>query len=145
MSDRALIAAGLSLLAAVVHAGLAPHHLAESVPLGIAFALAAAGQTACTIAFTTRGISRPVAVAGIALNVAILICWATSRTVGLPVAEHPWVPEPVAALDVLTALVEVGICLLLIKRPWRWAENAGLASGAALVCLLVSGMAVHPG
>lgn len=144
MSDRALIAAVLSLLAATVHAGLAPHHFGESAALGTAFALAAAGQTALVIA-AARGLTRRTALAGIALNVAILAAWGLSRTVGLPVGPHPGTPEPVAALDVLTALAEAGVCLLLSQRAWRWIEGAGLASGAALVCLLVSGMAVHPG
>jgi hypothetical protein len=138
MSDRALIAAGLSLLAGCVHAGLAPVHPGL---LGVAFAFAAAGQTWCTIAYARGQVTGRPAALGIALNVAILFGWALSRTVGLPGLPV----EPVGVLDVGTGLVEAGLCLLLTPRVWRHAETAGLVTGATLVCLLVSGMAVHVG
>jgi hypothetical protein len=137
VDDPVLIAAGLSLLAGTVHAGLTPHHFAHSVVLGTGFAAAAIGQTAWTAA-ARHGVSERLARAGIALNLAILVAYLVSRTVGLPWGPH----EPFGVLDVLTAAVEGSLCILLLGRV-RYAQTAALASSAALVCLLASGMAGH--
>src|SRR5213078_4428565 len=95
VTDRALIAAGLSVLGATVHAGLAPVHPGA---LGVLFALAAAGETWCVVALV-RG--RAVERFAIVLNAAIVLGWLLSRTVGLPLLEAR---EPVGALDLLTTL-----------------------------------------
>jgi hypothetical protein len=143
MSDRVLVAAALSLLAATVHAGLTPHHFQESALLGAGFGLAAAGQTAWTIAAVRGSGATWLPRSGLWLNGAVLLAYALSRTVGLPVGAGPWTAEPIGALDGLTAAAEVACGLLLVARAPRWAEGAGVATAAALICLLVSGMAVH--
>ena len=134
LDEIALVSGGLSLLAATIHAGLAPDHFHHAAWLGALFVLAAAAQTAWALAaLAGRG---PVT-AGVALNLACVAAWLLSRTAGLPGLGV----EPVGVLDVLTAGVELSLCGLLLRA--RGALGSGLVFACALVCLLASGMAGH--
>ena len=138
MSTRGDVAVILSVLAATVHAWLAPSHLAHDALLGAGFVAAAVAQTAWALAARARLSSRPVVVAGLAINAALVAAWALHRTLGLPGAGTP---EPVGVLDVLTVGAELSLCGLLLGSDR--ARQAGVVVAAALACVLASGMGAH--
>ena len=102
-----------------VHLALAPSHLEESAPLGVAFAAAAALLIALALGvFMRPGDPRPLA-ATTALLVSLLVAYLASRTVGLPGLEPE--PEPLDAVGLLTKGIEVlglpaALCLHLDNR-----------------------------
>ena len=128
------VSVALSLLAATVHAWLAPGHVAQAWWLGAGFAAAAAAQTAWAIA-AVHG--RPPVRTGLLINLGLVAAWLVSRTAGLPGVGV----EAVGVLDVLTVGAELSLCALLVLGPR--AQLAGAVSGAALLCMLASGMGAH--
>jgi hypothetical protein len=110
-----------------VHAGLVLAHLGEDPKLGVAFALAAVLLLAVTVALVRTNLPRrPAALAG-GLLAALIVAYAASRTVGLPLArEHT---EPLDALGLVTQAVDAMglIAALRLCEP-----AAGAALGLAL-------------
>lgn len=127
------VAVALSLLAATVHAWLAPGHVAQAWWLGTGFAVAAAAQTAWALA----ALSRVHVPAGVAINLGCVAVWALSRTAGLPGLGV----EPVGVLDVLTVGAELSLCGLLVLGPR--VQMVSVVCGASLLCVLASGMGAH--
>ncbi len=119
-----VVAAILSLGAAIIHAAVVPEHLAEFPPFGIAFAILAGIQTVSAIALVARwgGATR----ATIVLNVGVIVFWLASRTVGLPIGPGPWVAEPIGLIDVVATGFELALVVLLTlpQRGW-WSGRAG--------------------
>ncbi len=76
---------------------------------------------------------RAIVSSGIAINLAILAAWLVSRSVGLPAGEHPWTPEAVGTSDAITAILEGGLLLglLRIQRGRATAEPASSAGKRA--------------
>ena len=122
--------------AGLIHLALGPEHLEELGVLGWGFYVAAALQLGwVALVVAARAVQRDrvtearwlpaVAIAGIAMNVAILGAWVVSRTVGLPAGETPWVPEAVGRPDVVSAALEIGIvALLAVQWPAAGLPNA---------------------
>ncbi len=116
-----LIAAALSLYAALMHLLAAPDHLEEWWGYG-AFMLAAAFAQG-TFAPMLLGASgktyfRPVVLAGIAGNAAIVALYVYTRTVGIPLGPGAGKVEPVGDMgwiDVTATLAEMALVLVL----WR--------------------------
>lgn len=100
-----------------VHAALVPHHLDESIPLGVAFIGSAVALVLVALVVRSPRHDRWGPTLG-----ATAAAYVLSRTVGLPLLIDT--PEPVAPLGVLTAAAEaVGVwaCLPLLNRkdsPW---------------------------
>ena len=85
-----------------VHAGLVPEHLAESVPLGAAFAVSVVVLAAGALRLRVG----PAGARRVALGlVAVAGAYLLSRTTGLPVLIPD--PEPVDSLGVFTTSAEV--------------------------------------
>jgi hypothetical protein len=126
------LAIGLSMLAATVHAWLAPGHFDQAWWLGAGFAGSAAVQTGWALA----ALSGPPPRWGLICNLVFVAVWAVSRTVGLPGLPV----EPVGVLDVLTVGAELSLCGMLAGLR---TQKAGLAFGASLLCVLASGMGAH--
>jgi len=104
-----VIAGLLAAIAGGVHGTLAPSHARETTILGVAFAAVAVVQLVSAALLVQRPGRRVLEVVA-AGNVALVLAWAASRTVGLPVGARPWSPEPIGLLDVSTMLVELA-CL----------------------------------
>ncbi|WP_395690567.1 hypothetical protein [Nocardioides sp.] len=150
------LAATSSLAAASVHAALVPAHLQERLVFGAFFVVVAVAQ----LAWADRALRRPDAgllLAGAVGNLAVLVLWLTTRTVGLPLALLPE-PEAVGAWDVTCAAFEVvvvGACVAGIRlaregrdvrpaAPWR--EWSPVVHGwAALVATLLVALAIGGG
>lgn len=106
-----------SAAAAGVHAAVGPAHFRESLLFGTFFALAALGQLAWAGAASvhcTRALLR----IGVVGNLAILVLWVVTRTVGLPGGLLP-APEAVGPWDLACAAWEVAVvvsCLAMLRR-----------------------------
>lgn len=112
-----VIAAAASFVAAVTHALVVPEHLQEYSAFGVFFAFVAIAQAAWSFLILTRR-ERQIAVVGLALNGGLLLLWAVTRTVGLPIGPEPWAPEPVGAADLVAVTAEaVAVAALLRSDP----------------------------
>lgn len=120
-----------------MHAWLAPSHFSEHGLLGAGFLAAAVLQTAWALA-ARAGLSPRLVAAGVAGNAVFVAAWLLQRTVGLPGAG---VPEAIGVLDTLTVAAELSLWGLLLGL--ERARQAGVVGGAALVCVLASGMGAH--
>ena len=105
----------LSVGTALIHLAATPEHLEELGVLGFGFPLAAALQATWAGAWWLRP-GDSVARLGIALNGAIAVAWAWSRTVGLPSGDSRWQPEAVGGPDAASTLFEVAIVAVLIAH-----------------------------
>jgi hypothetical protein len=108
-----VLTAGLSLGAAAVHFAVIGEHFAEYPPYGLVFALLAWFQSGWAVAYVARPHPR-LAVTAMAVNLAAVIVWLTSRTVGLPFGPERWVPEAVGAADTLASGLESLLTLGLV-------------------------------
>lgn len=111
----ALIIAGLSAGAAIIHLAAAPAHFGEIGDLASGFVVAAIFQ-AIWIRWCLAGPSRGTALVGIAGNLAIVAAWAWTRTVGLPFGELAGTPEPAGYPDVASVVFELLLIAGLVGR-----------------------------
>jgi hypothetical protein len=116
----AVMCAGLSAGAAVIHLVAAPHHYEEIGDLGAGFLAAAVFQGAWAVACLS-GPSTRTRRLGIVVNAAIVLAWAYTRTIGLPVGEFAGSPEPIGFPDAATVVFELLLIaglLLIWARPF---------------------------
>ncbi len=107
-----LLTAVVLVIDALIHVGAAVDHWAESHLYTVAFALLAAGQgTLAVLVF--RGPGRRVLLGGCAFQLSIVALWVASRTVGVPIAPAPWVPEHVGVADAIETAGECVTALTL--------------------------------
>jgi len=102
--------------ASAIHAGAGPGHLAEHLPFGLFFTLAALAQLSWA-ALAATWCTRRLLVAGVVGNVAIVALWLTTRLWGLPGGLMPE-PEAIGAWDLACAgweLIVVVACLRLLR------------------------------
>ncbi len=111
----ALMMAGLSGGAAVIHLVAAPSHYAELGDLGAGFLVSAAFQAWWALR-CLAGPSRRVIDLGILVNVGILAAWTWTRTVGLPIGEFAGRAEPIGFPDGASVVFEVLLVALLVAR-----------------------------
>jgi hypothetical protein len=144
------LAAVLSAAAGAVHLGYAPHHLDEDWAHGWFFVAVGAAQ----IAFAVLVVARPrpwLWRSALVLNAFVIVTWAVSRTVGLPVGPEALRTEDAAAPDIVCSLLEAGVVLLAglalafperLSRPVhdRWSARvtvAALSVGAVVVAAVM--------
>lgn len=131
------IAALMSAVAAGVHGTLAPLHAKEAGMLGVAFAAAAAFQLLCAGLLVLRPRRWVLEITAVGSTILIL-AWAMSRAIGLPIGSDPWTPEPVGVVDGLTVGFELGclwLCFSLRSAP---PPRSGARSNLAASCELVA-------
>jgi hypothetical protein len=90
---------------AVIHFALFPDHYQESTALGLGFALAGWFQLGLAVAIVARP-SKRVLVAGIVGSLVIILGWALSRTVGLPLSGAAGEVEDATTIDLLSVAFE---------------------------------------
>ena len=113
-----LTVAGLSIVAALIHAWVVPEHYEEYWLFGLFFAVVGFAQGVWAAAMVRRP-TRLVQLAGVALSAGLLALWALSRTAGVPVGPEPWHTEPAELLDVLAGAAELGIIVLVAMSLGR--------------------------
>lgn len=119
-------AAGLSIGAAIVHGLVTEEHLAEWWGYGVFFIVAALAQLAYGLAMLHLVLVEParrwsrvellrVYWAGIAGNLALVVLYAYSRTVGVPgLGPDSGDVEPVTAIGIIAKLIEIALVTVLV-------------------------------
>jgi hypothetical protein len=113
-----VLAAALSLLAAVIHVWVMPEHFEEWWGYGTFFLVVAVAQALYAV-LLLRGASSGLIWAGVLGNLAIIVLWAWTRTVGIPIfGPHAGEVEDIGALDVVSKIVEALLiaCLIVLAR-----------------------------
>jgi hypothetical protein len=110
----------LSLAAAAIHFAVMGEHFDLHVAHGLFFAVVAWAQALWAVGLLIVA-RRALLVAGLAGNLAVVVTWALSRTVGVPIGPEPWTPEAVGTADLVSTVVELvivaGCGLELARRP----------------------------
>ncbi|HEV8361408.1 MAG TPA: hypothetical protein VGR28_13240 [Candidatus Thermoplasmatota archaeon] len=106
------VAADLSLAAGVAHALVTPEHLQEWWVYGAFFLAATAAQVAFA-ALVLRWPTRLLLVAGIAGNAFLLLFYAFTRLVGVPLGPAAGELEAVALIDLATKAAELALVIVL--------------------------------
>jgi hypothetical protein len=113
-----VMVAGLSAGAAVIHLAAAPHHYRELGDLGAGFLAAAVFQGVSAMAFLSEPSARTRRL-GIVGNLAIVLAWAYTRTVGLPVGQFAGSPEPIGFPDAAAITFELLLIAGLVAMRSR--------------------------
>lgn len=130
-----LWAGGLSAAAGVLHGAVVEEHLAEWWGYGLFFILSALGQGAYGLALLYQGLSdadlrprleawRPFLLAGIAGNLAIIVLYFVTRTVGIPLfGPEAGEVEPVTPISLFVMLLEAALVVALFLTVRRLAVS----------------------
>jgi hypothetical protein len=107
------VAAALSLGAGGIHFASVSAHLDENLIEGILFLAVGWLQLVWAMACLIRPgqLWRIVGAAGNGLVVGV---WMFSRTIGLPIGEQPWTPQPIAMADLFATSFEIVLISLLV-------------------------------
>jgi hypothetical protein len=135
----AITLAVLSAGGAAIHLAAAPAHYAEIGDLASGFVVAAIFQ-AGWIRPCLAGLSRRAAWVGIAGNLAIVLAWAWSRTIGLPAGQVSGTPEPIGLPDGASVAFELVLVAVLVARL----AGAGAALGRRVELRTAASIAVVP-
>lgn len=103
----------LSLGAAAIHFAVIPEHFAEWWGFGLFFAAIGWFQALWPIAYIHQP-SRRVGLIAIAVNVATVMSWAWSRSLGLPLGPEAGIPEAMGWPDILSGVFEVALIVGLV-------------------------------
>ncbi|QIG44842.1 hypothetical protein G5V58_20510 [Nocardioides anomalus] len=135
--------------AAGVHAAVAPDHFREALVFGAFFTVCALLQLLWAGAVAVH-VSRPLLLAGVVGNLAVVALWLVTRTLGLPFGLLPE-PEAVGPWDVACAAWEIAVAVAavaLLRRPlparlgdwrhWHALLPAYVAGSAVLLLALGS-------
>jgi hypothetical protein len=144
--------AALSAGAGAIHFAVAGGHFDVGWWHGFFFAVVAWLQLSWAAAIVVRP-TRPLLAAGVIINTGVIITWAMSRTVGVPIGPDAWTSEPVSLADGLATGFEAGLVLLSLVVLFRpaFAQRslaprlgfAGLGT-TGLVIAVVSTVALTP-
>jgi hypothetical protein len=121
-----LIAATLSFGAAAIHGLVTPSHFVQDPLYGAFFG----GCTIAQLAWAGLALVRPtrwVLMSGAVGNLAVVVLWAITRTVGIPLGVAAGQREAVGPLDVTCGLLELAIvacCVALLAERARTAVTA---------------------
>jgi hypothetical protein len=136
----------ISLGAAAIHFAVMPEHVAEWWAFGAFFAALGWFQALWSIGYLAQPSERLAWVA-IVINLATVLVWAWSRTLGLPIGPDPGVPEAIGAADVVASALEMLLVIgLLATRRGQEPESPDrlpsrrptTVAVAALVAVLTS-------
>jgi len=116
-----------SAAAGVVHAAVVPHHAHEHALIGWFFAGLAVAQLAWVLAVLVSP-SRRVVVAGALGNLAVVLLWAWTRAVDVPLGLGP--RQRFTALDLTATALEAGI--LLACLAWVYSATGGSSPAVAV-------------
>jgi hypothetical protein len=102
-----------SLGAGLVHLAVVQEHLEEWWLYGVFFAAVGTAQIGWALAALARD-RAPLLRTVVFGNLAVVVLWAVTRTVGLPVGPEPWAAEAAGRADVLCSLLEVAVAGALL-------------------------------
>jgi hypothetical protein len=148
----ATLLAGLACMGGLIHIGAAVDH-ADELPLYVLLFLSLAAAQLTWAALILRNATDRLLRCGCLLNTTVIGLWALSRTTGVPIAEHPWVPEPVGIADLVETVGETVVLIVawsLVAAPrLRFArmlsERVAVPVVAMLVLSALFGVGAHAG
>lgn len=117
-------AAALSLLAALTHVAVCPEHFREGLIYGVFFAVTSSAQFGWSALVLTRSRLQWLAPAGLLGNASLVLLWAVTRTVGIPLGPSAGEVERVGVLDLFCQVCEVGVVALCVVTLVRRARPA---------------------
>lgn len=147
-----LLIAAVAVTGALIHIGAAVDHFAEFPPYTVVFLILAGVQIGWAAMIVRRPSDR-VLQFGCVFNLSIIALWIASRTVGVPIAPQPWVPEAVGVADLIETASEIVVVLALLSLTMSaghgWARTVTRRMpGVLLLVLLMSvlyGAGAHAG
>lgn len=145
-SKQLYAACALSLVAALVHAALAPHHWEEWWGSGVFFVIVAVAQAAGGIALLWQP-RLPLLLAGIGGNLSLVLLYVVSHTIGLPSLIMHSHGDESALLDLAANGAELGIAAILLELAWnstspRFAQRG--PSAAPFRVRMIRSLVRHP-
>jgi hypothetical protein len=114
--------------AGLVHRAVAPHHAHEAALLGWFFAVLCLAQLGWVVALLVRPVRRVVAV-GVVGNLAVVLLWAWTRAVGIPLGVAGGARQRFTAWDLSATALEV----VLVLAGLAWVYSATGASSSPRV------------
>jgi hypothetical protein len=111
--ELALVAALLVFVSSLIHSSVIVGHFEEYWLFGTLFAVVTCLQALWTALICGSPLNRRILVAGAMGNAALVVVWAASRTIGVPLGPQPWRAEPVGEVDALSTLDELVAVILL--------------------------------
>ncbi len=147
-----LLVAALAVTGGLIHIGAGVDHFEEYPPYTVAFTILAGLQIGWAVRIVRRPSDR-LLLLGCAFNLAIIALWVASRTVGVPIAPTPWVPESVGVADVIETAGECVIVFALLslmmsaRHAWAQAATRRMAPLLLFVLLMsvLYGVGAHAG
>lgn len=140
----AYAAAGLSLLAALIHLWVMLEHFLHWWGYGAFFLVSALAQGLLGVLILRWPASRPISLAGIAGNLTIIVLYVVSRTWGIPFGPSIGHTEDPEILGMSATAAELGLVtalITLLDGYYRKAAiNALLLLGALLWALRLTGI-----
>jgi hypothetical protein len=138
-----VLVAAVTFTGALIHVGAAVDHYREFPLYTLVFCLLAAGQTAWAAMLLARP-SRRVMLLGGAFQLGIVALWALSRTVGVPIAPHAWVPEQIGVADLVATVGEVmgvvGVLCVALSPRSKLARLAMQRMAPLLLAVVLMGV-----
>jgi hypothetical protein len=115
------LAAGLTLATGLLHFQVAPHHFEEAFVFGLFMVAVGAAQVAAGLLLLARP-SRAL-LSGLWLGTVLLLgLYAAAHTIGVPLGPHPWQPEHVHPVDLVSKGAELALLPVLAwlfgARQW---------------------------
>ena len=107
-----VLVASVAIVGGLIHIGAAVDHFGE-LPLYTAVFASLAATQIVWAGLVLRGPSRRLLIFGALFNICVVGLWVASRTVGVPIAPRPWVPESVGIADSIETAGELVVVLSL--------------------------------
>ncbi len=124
--SAALLVAAIGLvIAAVIHACVAPSAFGDYAPFGMFFVILAGAQAIVALVLVRRPDHRTVGYVALA-SVWIVALWLVSRSTGLPVGPDPWEPMTYGVPDVVASCAELVTAVGCAMELWTLPERRGL-------------------
>jgi hypothetical protein len=146
------VLAALALGAGIIHFAVSADHYEVTWAHGTFFAVVAWLQVSWAVAVVLKP-TRPLLIAGVVLNAAVIGGWVMSRVWGTPFGDAPWTPEDIGWADGLSVIFEVliiAVSLAVLVRPaiaraqLRPSFGIPIVVVPALAVAVVSSLALSP-
>lgn len=141
-------AVALSVAASMIHASVIVPHFREYFLFGVFFVVSAIFQLVWGLVVWNRRDDRTLLQLGAWINLAIVLLWVATRTVGLPIGPEPGEVEPAGLHDLLATGDEIALavaCLLAVWAGDRTVRGLAWLPAALWVFAIVSGVLAFPG
>ena len=138
----ALVAA-LAFIGALIHMGAAVDHWREYHLYTLVFSCLAALQ-ACWALLILRGASGWVLALGCILQLGVVVLWAVSRTVGVPLAPA-WTPEEIGIADLIETVGELTTVLAVLSVLLAERSSAARSAARGMPSILLCVAGAHAG